>query len=167
MLKQCVKHYYQWLHSTIHCKTKISQTSRDSLRIQGPSERSSSGLLPRISSVKERYRKGRKVKSLWVLQSPVSSPQASQKVEASDRSKQDQHLSISRKIQNGNTRVNLGLSDSRGMGVVYRPVRYLPSHPNPPSLKEVPMVLPWFSSVFTMIAKEVKLMTLTSGVTLH
>ena len=38
MLKQHVKHYYQWLRSTIHHKTKISQSSPDSLRIQGPSK---------------------------------------------------------------------------------------------------------------------------------
>ena len=33
-------------------------------------------------------------------------------------------------------------SDSRGMGVVHRPVRRLPSYPHPPKLKEVPTVLP-------------------------
>ena len=37
--------------------------------------------------------------------------------------------------------------DSRGMGVFHRPVRRLPSFPNPPILKEVPMVLPQFSDV--------------------
>ena len=82
-----------------------------------------------------------------MLQSPVSSPQASPKVEASGRPKQDQHLSISRKVQNGNTRDHPGLSDSRGMGVVYRPLRLLPSHPHPRILQGIPMVLPWFSSV--------------------
>ena len=34
MLKQCVKHYYQWLRSTIHHKTKISHSLPDSHRIQ-------------------------------------------------------------------------------------------------------------------------------------
>ena len=29
-----------------------------------------------------------------------------------------------------------GLSDSRGMGVINRPIRHLPSHPHPPKLKE-------------------------------
>ena len=61
MLKQRVKHYYRWLHCTIHLKTKISQSSPDSLRIQGPSKRSSSGHLYSVSSVKERHRKGGKM----------------------------------------------------------------------------------------------------------
>ena len=92
MLKQCVKHYYQWLHTTIHLKTKIILSSPGSLRIQGPSKRSSSGRLYAVYSVKEHNRKGGKCKISQVLQSPVSSPQASPKVEASDRSQQAQHL---------------------------------------------------------------------------
>ena len=73
-------------------------------------------------------------------------------------------------------------SDSRGMGVVDRAIRRLPSHPHPPKLKEVPKVLPQVSGVtvhvpsfrlatapqiFTTIIKEVKLMTLTKGIRLH
>ena len=117
-----------------------------------------------------------------VLQSPVSCTQASPKVEASNRPKQAEHLPTCRKVQNGNTRVHQGLSDSRGMGVVDRPIRCLPSHPHPPKLKEVPKVLLQVSSVsvhfsslrtshrpqvFTMIVKEVKLMALSKGIRLH
>ena len=40
-----------------------------------------------------------------------------------------------------------GLSDSRGMGVVDRPIRCLPLHPHPPKLKEVPKVLPQVTGV--------------------
>ena len=68
-------------------------------------------------------------------------------MEASNRPKQAQHLPTSRKVQNGNTRVHQGLSDSRGMGIVDTPVRRLPSHPHPPKLKEVPKVLPQVTSV--------------------
>ena len=93
-------------------------------------QRSSSGLLYPVSAVNESNRKGGKCKISWVLQSPVSSPQASPKVEAS---KQTQHLSTCRKVQNGNSRVHQGLSDFRGMGV-----RCRTSHPHPPKLKEVP-----------------------------
>ena len=133
MFRQRIKHYHQWLHSAIHLKTKIGQSSPDSFRIQGPSQRASSVLLHPVSSVKERWkRKGGKCKISWVLQSPVSSPQASPKVEASDRPKQAQHLPTCRKVQNGNSRVHHGLSDSRGMGVVDRLIRHLPSHPDPP-----------------------------------
>ena len=61
-------------------------------------------------------------------------------------------------------------------------IRHLPSHPHPPKFKEVPKVLPQVTSVpfhlpslrtslapqvFTMIVKEVKLMTLSRGIRLH
>ena len=68
-------------------------------------------------------------------------------MEAGDRPKQAQHLPTCRKVQNGNTRVHQGLSDSRGMGVVDRLMRRLPSHPHPPKLKEVPTVLPQVTTV--------------------
>ena len=120
-----VKHYHKWLRSSINLKTKFSQGSPDSIRLQGPSKGPSSGLLYPVSSVKERNRKGGKCKISWVLQSPVSCTQASPKVEASNRPKQAQHIPTCRKVQNGNTRVHQALSDSRGMGVVYRPIRRL------------------------------------------
>ena len=82
-----------------------------------------------------------------VLQSPVSSPQASPKVEASNRLKQAQRFSTGRKVQNGNSRVHQDLSDSRGMGIVNRPIGRLPSHPHPPKLKEIPKVLPQVTGV--------------------
>ena len=102
------------------------------LRIQGSSKGSTSGLLYLVSSVKECYRKGGKCKISRVLQSPVCSPEASPKVEASDRPKRAEHLPISRKVQNGNTRVHQGLSDSRelvssiGLSDAYL---YIPIHP--------------------------------------
>ena len=134
MFRQHVTHYHQWLRSSIHLKTKFSQSSPDSIRLQGPSKRPSSGLLYPVSSVKERNRMGGKCKISRVSQSPVSCTQASPKVEASNRPKRAQHLPTCRKVQNGNTRVHQGLSDSRGMGVVDRPIRHLPSHPHPPKL---------------------------------
>ena len=86
------------------------------------------------------------VKSLG-LQSPVSCTQASSKVETSNRPKQAQHLPTCRKVESGNTRVHQGLSDSRGMGVIDRLSRRLPSHPHSPKLKEIPKVLPQVASV--------------------
>ena len=96
----------------------------------------SKNTIERVENVKSR-----------VLQSPVSCTQASPKVEASNRPKQAQHLPSCRKIQNENTRVHQGLSDSRGMGVIDRPIRHPPSHSHPPKLKEVPKVLPQVPSV--------------------
>ena len=180
MFRKRIKHYHQWLRSTIHLKTKIGQSSPYSFRLQGPSQRTSSGLLHPVSSVKECIRKGGKCKISQVLQSPVSSPQASPKVEASDRLKQAQCLPTCRKVQNRNTRVHQGLSDSRGMSVVDRLIRRLPLHPHPPKLKEVPTILPQvfqFTSLpfglatapqaFIMLVKEVKLIALTRGIRLH
>ena len=147
MFRQRVEHHHQWLRSSIHLKTKFSQSLSDSVRLQLPSKRTSSDLLYPISSVKERYRNGGKCKISWVLQSNVSCTQASPKVEASNKHKQAQHLPTCTKVQNGNTRVHQGFSDSRGMGVVNTPIRRLPSHPHPPKLKEVPKVLPQAASV--------------------
>ena len=118
MFIQRVKHYHQWLGTAIPFKTKLGQISSDSIKIQGPSKRPSSGRLYPVSSVKKRNRKGGKCKISRVLQSPVSSTQASPKVEASHRLKQAQHFSTRRKVQNGNSRVHQDLPDSRGMGIV-------------------------------------------------
>ena len=63
-------------------------------------------------------------------------------MEASHRLKQAQHFSTCRKVQNGNSRVHQDLPDSRGMGIVDRPIGRLPSHPHPRKLKEIPKVLP-------------------------
>ena len=110
-------------------------------------KRTSSDLLYPVSPVKERNRKGGKCKISRVLQLPVSCTQASPKVEASNRPKQAQLHCICRKVQNGNITVHQGRSDSRGMAVVNRLSRRLPSHPHPPKLKEVPKVLPQVASV--------------------
>ena len=136
-----VKHYHQWLRTAIPFITKFGQIPSHSVREQGPSKRPSSGLLYPVSSVKERNRKGGKCKISRVLQSPVSSTQASQKVVAGHRLKQAQLFSTSRKVQNGNSRVHQDLPDSRGMGIVDRPIRRLPSYPHPSKLKEIPKVL--------------------------
>ena len=138
MFTQHVKHYHQWLHTAIPFKTKFGQIPSDSVRVQGPSKRPSSGLLYPVSSVKECNRKGGKCK---ILQSSVPSTQASPKVEASHRLKQAQHFSTRRKVQNGNSRVHQDLPDSRGIGIMDRPIRHLPTHPHPSQLKEIPTVL--------------------------
>ena len=175
-----VEHYHQWLRTAIPLKAKLGQISSDSVRIQDPSKRPSSGRLHPVSPVKECYRKVGKCKISRVLQSPVSSPQASPKVETSNRLKQAQHFSTCRKLQNGDSRVHQDLPGSRGMGIVDRPIGRLPSHLHPSKLKEIPKVLPQvfqFTSlpfglatapqVFTMIVKEVKLMALSRGLRLH
>ena len=103
-------------------------------------------------------------------------------MEASHSLRQAQHFSTCRKVQNGNSRVHQDLPDSRGMGIIDRPIRRLCSHPHPPKLKEIPKVLPQVAGVpvhlppiqtshspqvFIMIVKEVKLMALSRGLRLH
>ena len=141
MFSKRVKHYHQWLRSAIPFKAKLDQISSDSVRVQGPTKRPSLGHLYPVSLVKERYRKGGKRKISRVLQSPVPSTQASPKVEASHRLKQAQHFSTCRKVQNGNPGVHQDFPGPRGVGIVDRPVRRIPSHPHPSKLKEVPKVL--------------------------
>ena len=105
------------------------------------SKRPSPGHLYPVSSVKEHNRKGGKCKISRVLQLPIPSTQTSPKVEASDRPKQSQHFSTCTEVQNGNSRVHQDLPDSRGMGIIDRPIGRLPSHPHPSKLKEIPKVL--------------------------
>ena len=171
MFIQRVKHYHQWLRTAIHFKTKSGQIPADSVRIQGPSKRPSSGHLYPVSSVKERNRKGGKCKISRVLQLPVSSPQASPKVEASHRPKQAQHFSTHRKVQNGNSRVHQDLTDSRGMGIVNRPIRHLYlrfCHRSQVfQFTSLPFGLATVPQVFTMIVKDLKLMALSRGLRLH
>ena len=142
-----VKHYHQWLCTAIPFKTKFGQIPSDSVRVQGPSKRPSTGHLYPVSSVKERNRKCGKCKISRVLQSPVPSTQASPKLEATHRPKQAQQFSTRRKVQNGNSRVHQDLPDSRGMGIVDRSVGGLPTHPHPSKRKEIPKVLLQVSGV--------------------
>ena len=134
MLKQCVKHYYQLLCSTIHHETKISQSSSDS-RIQGPSKRSSSGLLYPVSYVKNHNRKGENVKSLGFYSRLFLDPKPHQRWRPLiDLSRLNIFLLVEERFK-WKFQSPCGLSDSCGMGVVDR---CLSSHPHPPKLKEVP-----------------------------
>ena len=93
-----------------------------------------------------------------------------------------QYFSTCRKVQNGNSRVHQDLPDSRGMGIIDRPIRCLPSHPHHPNSRKylrfcyrsqvfqftsLPFGLATAPQVFTMIVKEVKLMALSRGLKLH
>ena len=160
MFIQRAKHH-QWLRSAIHFKTKAGQIPSDSVRIQGPSKRSSSGHLYPVKN-----RKGGKCKISRVLQSPVSSPQASPKVEASNRHKQAQHIRAS-------------LVPGEWVSSVDLSYLHIPIHPNSRKylrfchrsqvfqFTSLPFGLATAPQVFTMIVKEVKLMALSTGLRLH
>ena len=182
MFSKRVKHYHQWLCTAIPFKAKFGQISSDSVRVQGPAKRPSLGHLYPVSPVKEHNRKGGKCKISRVLQPPVSSTQASPKVEASHRPQQAQHFSTHRKVQNGNSRVHqdslipgewvlsIDLSDA---------YLHIPIHPNSRKylrfcykaqvfqFTSLPFGLATARQVFTMIVKEVKLMALSRGLRIH
>ena len=131
MFIQHVKHYHQCLRTAIPFKTKFGQIPSDSVRVQGPSKRPSSGHLYPVSSVKERNRKGGKYKISRVLQSPVSCTQASPKV--SHRPKHPQHSSTRRKVQNGTPEsVRTSLISGEWVSLIDLSDAYLhiPIHPN-------------------------------------
>ena len=177
MFRQHVKHYHQWLCSSIHLKTKYSQSSPDSIRLQGPSKIPSSGLLYPVSSVKElKIERVENVKSLGFYSRLFLVPKPHQRWRpVIDLNRVNTFLLVERfkwKHQSIS-----GLSDSRGMCVINRLIRWLPSHPHPSKLKlchksqvfqftSLPFGLATAPQVFTIV-KEVKLMALTKGIRLH
>ena len=145
LLKQHVEHYHRLLCSSIYQEIKLS---RQRLIISGYKDHQmdQAGLYP-VFPDKEHNRNCRERKVSWVLQSPVSSSKTSSEMEVSYRPKQAKFLFKSKKVQDGNVRIHKELSDSRGMGLLNRPLRRLPSHPNPPNLKEVLIVDPQLSDL--------------------
>ena len=181
MFIQCVKHYHQCLRSVIQIKTKSCQNSSDSVRIQGPSKTPSSGHLYPVSSVKERNIKSGKCKISRVLQSPVSSRQASPKVKASNRHNQAQHFSGHKKFKMETPEsIRTSLVPGEWVSSIDLSDAYLhiPIHPNSRKYlrfchrSQVFQFYPPFGlvtapQIVTMIVKEVKLMALSSGFRLH
>ena len=117
---------------SIHFKTKSCQGSSDSVRIQGPSKRTSSGHLYPVSSVKECNRKGKNVKSLGFYSRLFLVPKPHQRWRpVIDLSRLNTFLLVEKfKME---TPVHQDLPDSRGMGIVDRPTDtylHIPIQPN-------------------------------------
>ena len=126
------------------CHSSQNQDWSDSFRLQGPSQ----ALASCIQSLLSKYAIERveNVKSLRFYSRLFLVPKPHQRWRpVIDLSRLNTFLLVERfKME---TSVHQGLSDSREMGVVDRPIRYLPSHPHPPKLKEVPKVLPQVTGV--------------------
>ena len=181
MFKQCVKHYHQWLRTAIPLKTKLGQISSDSIRIQGPSKKPSSGRLYPVSSVKERNRKGGKCKISRVLQSPVSSPQAPRWRPVIDLSRLNTFLHVEKLKMETPESIRTSLIPGEWVSSIDLSDAYLhiPIHPNSRKylrfchrsqvfqFTSLPFGLATAPQVFTMIVKEVKLMALFRGLRLH
>ena len=179
MFKQRVKHYHQWLRSSIHLKTKFSQSPSDSFRLQGPSKRTSSDCLYPVSSVNERVEN---VKSLGFYSRLFLVPKPHQRwrpvIDLSrlntfllvERCKMETPESIRASLIPGEWVSSIDLSDT---------YLHIPIHPNSRKylrfchrsqvfqFTSLPFVLATAPQVFTMIVKEVKLMALSRGIRLH
>ena len=175
MFKQSVKHYQQWLCSSIHLKTKFSQSSPDSLRIQGPSKRPSSGFLYSVSSVKERNRKGGKCKISRVYSRLFLVPKPRQRWRpVIDLSRLNTFLLVERFKMETQESIRTSLIPGEWVPLIDLSDAYLhlPIHPNSRKylrfchksqvFQFTPLLfgLPTAPQVFTMIVKEVKLMAL-------
>ena len=162
MFRQRVKHYHQWLRSSIHLKTKFSQRPSDSVRLQGPSKRTSSHLLYPVCSflVQKPHQRWRPIIDLSRLKTLL----------LVERLKMETPESIRASLIPGEWVSSIDLADA---------YLHIPIHPN--SMKylrfchrsqvfqftSLPFRLATAPQVFTMIVKEVKLMALSRGIRLH
>ena len=83
----------------------------------------------------------------WFLQSPVSSPKATSKMETSHRLKQAKSIPEDRKIQDGDPRINKNILEYRGMGDINRPTRRLPPSSNSPKIPKIPAICTQVSDI--------------------
>ena len=177
MFKQYIKHYHQWLRSSIHLKTKFSQSSPDSIRVQGPTKRTSPGLLHPVSSVKEHN-----VKSLGFYSRLFKVPKSHQRWRpVIDLSRLNTFLLVERFKMKTPKSIRTSLIPGEWVSLIDLSDTYLhiPIHPNSRKylrfchksqvfqFTSLPFGLAMAPQVFTMIVKEVKLMALTRGIRLH
>ena len=182
MFRQHVKHYHQWLRSSIHLKTKFSQSPSDSVRLQGPSKRNSSDLLYPVSSVKERNRKGEKCKSLVFYSRLFLVPKPHHRWRpVIDLSRLNTFLLVERFKMETPESIRASLIPGEWVSSIDLADAYLHIPIRPNSRKylrfchrsqvfqftSLPFGLATAPQVFTMIVKEVKLMALSRGIRLH
>ena len=180
MFRQGVKHYHQWLRSSIHLKPKFSRSPSDSVRLKGPSKRTSSDCLYPVSSVKERNRKGGKCKISRVLQSPVLVPKSHQRWRpVIDLSRLNTFLLVERFKMETPESIRASLIPGECVSSIDLADLHIPIHPNSRKylrfchrsqvfqFTSLPFGLATAPYVFKMIVKEVKLMALSRGIRLH
>ena len=157
MFIQRVKHYHQWLCTAIHFKTKSDQIPSDSVRIQGPSKRPSSGHLFLVPKPHQRWR-------------PVI-----------DLSRLNTFLHVEKFKMETPESIRISLIPGEWISLIDLSDAYLhiPIHQNSRKylrfcyrsqvfqLTSLPFRLATAPQVFTMIVKEVKLLALSRGLKLH
>ena len=141
MFSKRVKHDHQWLRSAIPFKAKLGQISSDSVRVQGPTKRSSLGHLYPVSPVKERYRKGGNVKSLGFYSRLFLVPKPHQRWRpVIDLSRLNTFLHVEKFKMETPESIRTSLIPGEWVSSIDLSGR-LPAHPHPPKLKEIPKVL--------------------------
>ena len=182
MFRQHVKHYHQWLHSTIHFKTKTSQNSCDSVTIQGPSiDEALASCIQSLLS-KNAIERVEKVKSLGFYSRLflVSMPHQRWRP-VIDLSRLNTFLLVERFKMETPEPIRASLIPAEWVASIDLSDAYLhiPIHPNSRKylrscrrsqvfqFTSLPFGLATPPQVFTMIVKEVKLMVLTRGIRLH
>ena len=182
MFTQRIKHYHQWLRSAIHLKTKIGQSSPNSFRLKGPSQRTSSDLLHPVSSVKECNRMVENVKSLGFYSHVFLVPKPQQRWRpVMDLSRLNAFLLVERFKMETPESIRASLIPGEWVALIDLSDAYLhiPIRPNSRKyirfchrsqvfqFSSLPFGLATVPQVFTTLVKEVKLMALTRGIRLH
>ena len=128
---------------------------------------------------KHAIEKVRNTESLCFLQSPVSSPKATSKVETNHRLKQAKSIPEDRKIQDGIQRTSLNTGEWVTSIDLQDTYFHIPIHPRSRKylrfahrsqiyqFTSLPFGLAPAPQVFTMIVKVVKLMALSRGIRIH
>ena len=182
MFRQRVKHYHQWLRSSIHLKTKCSQSPTDSVRLQPPSIELAltsciQSLLPKnaIEWVEN-------VKSLRFYSHLFLVPKPHQRWRpVIDLSRLNTFLLVERFKMESPESMRASLIPGEWVSSIDLADAYLhiPIHPNSRKylrfchrsqvfqLTSLPFGLATAPQVFTMIVKEVKLMALSRGIRIH
>ena len=123
-----------------HLKPKLTRHPLIISEYKNQQKRPSSSLLYPVSPAQTCNRKSTKHRVSWFLQSPVSSPKATSKVETSHRLKQAKSIPEDRKIQDGDPRINKNILKYRGMGHINRPARRLPPYSNSSKIPKIPAI---------------------------
>ena len=163
-----VKHYHQWLRTAIPFKAKFGQIPSDPVRVQGPSKRPSTGHLYPVSSVKEN------VKSLGFYSRLFLVPKPHQRWRpVIDLSRLNTFLHVKKFKMETPESIRTSLIPGEWVSLIDLSHGYLhiPIHPNSRKylrfcyksqvfqFTSLPFGLATAPQVFTMIVKEVKLMT--------
>ena len=137
-----VKYHQRRILTPIQTKTDPIQKTSSCQWLQRQHQRQCistfySGLTSKRGHRRSKYRRVTRI-----LQPTIPSAKAWKSLEASDRPQLTQQISSDTKIQNGNSRIHTGLSQTGRMGNLNRPDGRLPPHSNPQVFQKISEVPP-------------------------